>query len=160
MDNNNSSDTIDSIAQSIFVTLIFCSVVSDSYIMFDNFLKNNYIKKKINYCNKIYQIIIGLSFNNYKKDKKGNIIISNEEKVTDDKVTEETVTYDKVSEEKIIDDKVTEEKVSEEKVTEEKVTEEKVIDNKVTEDIGKDMIQKKNTPKKNIKEVIKKTKKK
>ena len=153
MDNNNSSDTIDSIAQSIFVTLIFCSLVSDSYIMFDNFLKNNYIKKKIHYCNKIYQIIIGLSFNNYKKDKKGNIIISNEEKVTEEKVSEE-----KVNEEKVMEEKVTEEKVTEEKVTEEKVTEVKVTEEKVTEE--KDMIQKKNTPKKNIKEVIKKTKKK
>jgi len=79
MDNNNSSDTIDNIAQSIFITLIFCSLVSDSYIMFDNFLKNNYIQKKLHYCNKIYKIIIGLSFNNYKKDKNGNIIISDEE---------------------------------------------------------------------------------
>ena len=153
MDNNNSSDTIDSIAQSIFVTLIFCSLVSDSYIMFDNFLKNNYIKKKIHYCNKIYQIIIGLSFNNYKKDKKGNIIISNEEKVTEEKVSEDKVSEEKVNEDKVIDDNVTEVKVTEEKITEEKVTEEKVTE-------VKDMIQKKNTPKKNIKEVIKKTKKK
>jgi hypothetical protein len=56
--------------------LIFCSLVSDSYILCDAFLNNEHIKKKINYCNKIYRITVDLFFNNYEKDSEGNIIIN------------------------------------------------------------------------------------
>ena len=76
MDTNKSSENIDNIAQSFFLVLIFCSLVSDFYIAFDNFLNNNYIKKKISYCKKVYKVIVGLTFNNYIKDKEGNIIIN------------------------------------------------------------------------------------
>ena len=74
--NNNSSQNIDNIAQSFFIVLIFCSLVSDSYLLFDNFIKNDYIKKKVNYCKKIYKITVDLFLNNYEKDDEGNIIIN------------------------------------------------------------------------------------
>jgi len=74
--NNNSSQNIDNIAQSFFIVLIFCSLVSDSYLLFDNFIKNDYIKKKVNYCKKIYKINVDLFLNNYEKDDEGNIIIN------------------------------------------------------------------------------------
>jgi hypothetical protein len=73
---NIASDNIDNIAQSFFAVLIFCSLVSDSYILCDAFLNNEHIKKKINYCNKIYRITVDLFFNNYEKDSEGNIIIN------------------------------------------------------------------------------------
>jgi hypothetical protein len=73
---NNASQNIDNIAQSFFIVLIFCSLVSDSYLLFDNFIKNDYIKKKVNYCKKIYKITVDLFFNNYEKDNEGNIIIN------------------------------------------------------------------------------------
>jgi len=76
MNYNNASDNIDNIAQSFFFVLIFCSLVSDSYIVFDNFLKNNYVKKKVGFLKKIYKITINLFCNNYEKDNDGNIIIN------------------------------------------------------------------------------------
>jgi len=74
------NDNINNLAFSFFSGLVICSIVSDSYIIFNNFLKNNYIKKKLNYCKKIYKIIIGLSFNSFKNDDNGNIIIEDYQK--------------------------------------------------------------------------------
>ena len=48
---SSSNENIDKLAQSFFLVLIFCSLLSDSYIMFENFIKNDYIKKK----NKLFQ---------------------------------------------------------------------------------------------------------
>ena len=66
---------MDNLAQSFFVGLIFCSLLSDSYIIYNDILKNNYIKKKVNYVKKIYDVVVGISCNNYKNDNNGNIII-------------------------------------------------------------------------------------
>ena len=68
-------NSIDNVAQSFFIALIFCSIISDSYIVLNNFFENNYIKKKVNYFKKIYKIVVSLSFNDYKNDNNGNIII-------------------------------------------------------------------------------------
>jgi len=76
---SSSNENIDRLAQSFFLVLIFCSLLSDSYIMLENFIKNDYVKKKLNYCKKISKVLIGLSFNNYKKDDEGNIIIENDD---------------------------------------------------------------------------------
>jgi hypothetical protein len=71
----NNSENIDKLAQSFFIVLVFCSVASDSYIFVENLLKNNYVKKKVNYFKKIYKVIRGLTFNNYINDEEGNIVI-------------------------------------------------------------------------------------
>ena len=78
--NKNSIESIDRLAQGFFISLIFCSLMSDSYITINNFIKNDYIKKKINYFNKIYKVIVCLTFNNYKDDNEGNIIIEENSK--------------------------------------------------------------------------------
>jgi len=79
------SDNIDKIAFAFFSSLVACSILNDSYLVISNFIKNSYVKKKISYLKKIYKIFINLSFNNYKKDKNGNIIIDdkNIEKISD-----------------------------------------------------------------------------
>jgi hypothetical protein len=76
---SSSNENIDRLAQSFFLVLIFCSLLSDSYIMLENFIKNDYVRKKLNYCKKVSKVLIGLSFNNYKKDDEGNIIIENDD---------------------------------------------------------------------------------
>lgn len=69
------TENINNLAFTFFSGLVICSILSDSYIIINNILNNNYIKKKISYCKKLYKIIIGLSFNFYKRDEEGNIII-------------------------------------------------------------------------------------
>jgi len=78
--NKNSIESIDRLAQGFFISLVFCSLMSDSYITIHNFIKNDYIKKKINYLNKIYKVVVCLTFNNYKDDNEGNIIIEENSK--------------------------------------------------------------------------------
>jgi hypothetical protein len=73
------SENINNLAFSFFSGLVICSILSDSYIILNNFLKNNYIKKKINYFKNIYKIIIGLTLNSFKNDDNGNIIIEESE---------------------------------------------------------------------------------
>ncbi len=72
------NDNIDNLAFSFFSLLTFCSVLSDSYIVINNFLKSNEVKKKMNYLNKVFKVVVGLSFKKYKNDEEGNIIIDNE----------------------------------------------------------------------------------
>ena len=72
-----SNDNIDNLAQTFFITLVFTSLLSDSYIVFTDFMKNNFIKKKIKHVKKMFDVFTGLAFNNYKNDKDGNIIINN-----------------------------------------------------------------------------------
>jgi hypothetical protein len=76
---SSTNENIDRLAQSFFLVLIFCSLISDSYIILENFMKNDYVKKKINYVKKLSKVVVGLSFSNYKKDDEGNIIIENDE---------------------------------------------------------------------------------
>jgi hypothetical protein len=84
MEPNNSTESIDRLAQSFFMVLVFCSFVSDSYIVFENFLKNNYVQKKLNHYKKLYKVVCGLSFNNYQNDEEGNIIIDDVQNVIKD----------------------------------------------------------------------------
>ena len=74
----SNNDNIDKIALAFFSSLIVCSILNDSYSIINSILKNNYVKKRIDYCKKIYKVIISLSLCNYKKDNDGNIIIDNE----------------------------------------------------------------------------------
>ena len=74
---SNSNDNIDNLAQTFFITLVFTSLLSDSYIVCTDFMKNNFIKKKIKHVKKIFDVFTGLALNNYKNDEDGNIIIDN-----------------------------------------------------------------------------------
>lgn len=67
-------DNVDNLALAFFTSLVACSILSDSYIVANNFLKNNYIKKRLSYIKKIYKVINAVVRNNYKKDNNGNII--------------------------------------------------------------------------------------
>lgn len=75
----SNTESIDKLAQSFFIVLVFCSMASDSYIFIENLLKNNYIKKRINYAKNIYKVVRGLTLNNYINDDEGNIVIDEEE---------------------------------------------------------------------------------
>jgi hypothetical protein len=75
-----SSDNIDRIAFIFFSALTFCAIMNDSYSLFNNLFKNNYVKKKMNNLNKIKKVFIGLLFNNYTNDNEGNIIIEEDVK--------------------------------------------------------------------------------
>ena len=75
----SNTESIDKLAQSFFIVLVFCSMASDSYIFIENLLKNNYIKKRINYAKNIYKVVRGLTLNNYINDNEGNIVIDEEE---------------------------------------------------------------------------------
>ena len=72
------NDYINNLAFSFFSGLVICSLLSDSYIILNNFFKNNYIKKKINYIKNLYKIFISLASNSFKNDEEGNIIIEDE----------------------------------------------------------------------------------
>jgi hypothetical protein len=76
---------IDKLAQGFFISLVVCSLISDSYITIEKFLKNNYVKKKLNFLNKIYKVVIGITSNNYKNDEEGNIIIDNKKLINNKK---------------------------------------------------------------------------
>jgi hypothetical protein len=71
----NSDTEINNLAQSIFIVLSFCSVISNVVICSDKLLENNKNFKKIN---STYNILKEYFFNNYKEDKDGNIIIEND----------------------------------------------------------------------------------
>jgi len=71
----NKFKDIDRLAQSFFIVLISCSLMNDSYILLNDFFKNSYVRKKINYIKNICDISYNLAFNNYKNDNDGNIII-------------------------------------------------------------------------------------
>ena len=96
---NSTNENIDKLAQSFFLVLIFCSLLSDSYIIFENFIKNDHVRKRINYFKKLSKVVVGLSFSNYKKDNEGNIIIENENKnnISDD--SDDEVEVEQISEE-------------------------------------------------------------
>jgi hypothetical protein len=68
-------DNVDNLALAFFTSLVACSILSDSYIVANNFFKNNYIKKRLSYVKKIYKVINAVVRNNYKKDNDGNIML-------------------------------------------------------------------------------------
>ena len=43
---HSKNDSIDNLAFAFFSTLTFCSILSDSYIILNNFLNKNHVKKK------------------------------------------------------------------------------------------------------------------
>jgi hypothetical protein len=71
----NSDTEINNLAQSIFIVLSFCSIISNVVIYSDKLLENNKNFKKIN---STYNVLKEYFFNNYKEDKDGNIIIEND----------------------------------------------------------------------------------
>ena len=63
----NSGDTeINNLAQSIFIVLSFCSVISNIVIYSDKILENNEINKKFKSMNNTYSVLKEYFFNNYK----------------------------------------------------------------------------------------------
>ena len=73
-----SGDTeINNLAQSIFIVLSFCSVISNIVIYSDKILENNEINKKFKSINNTYSVLKEYFFNNYKEDNNGNIIFEN-----------------------------------------------------------------------------------
>ena len=70
-----SNDNIDNLAQSFFITLIFCALLNDSYSIINNFFNTEYIQKKMKYGNYILTAIKYIFTNDYEKDKRGNIVI-------------------------------------------------------------------------------------
>ena len=150
------SSSIDNIAQSFFMVLIFCGVMSDSYIIFNNFFKNDYVKKKTNYYKKIYKVVVGLTLNNYKNDTDGNIIIDDKDDkddfsdISDDinfdidetnlqnkvkKLVEEDVVKEDVVKEDVVKEDVVKEAVVKEAVVKEDVVKEAVIEETVFEEV-------------------------
>jgi hypothetical protein len=77
-------DNVDNLALAFFTSLVACSILSDSYIVANNFLKNNYIKKRLSYIKKIYKVINAVVRNNYKKDDNGNIVLDEVKVETED----------------------------------------------------------------------------
>ena len=149
-----SSDNIDRIAFIFFSALTFCAIMNDSYSLFNNLFKNNYVKKKMNNLNKIKKVFIGLLFNNYTNDNEGNIIIDEDDKLNnvcknpfdddDDNDDEYYVDYeiinnnnnDKVDDVTEEDDDEIKEVIEEEnneikEVTEEEVSEIKEVNNEL-----------------------------
>lgn len=73
----NSDTEINNLAQSIFIVLSFCSVISNIVIYSDKILENNEINKKFKSINNTYSVLKEYFFNNYKEDNNGNIIFEN-----------------------------------------------------------------------------------
>ena len=170
MNSINASENIDNIAQSFFFVLIFCSLVSDSYIVFDNFLKNNYVKKKVGFFKKIYKITVELFCNNYEKDSDGNIIIHRLTENVNKKVKKNNTLinlknpFDDIYKEleeikEIVEDSIKEDSVKEDIDNEEHNNEEHNNEDDFKETIVKEIIVKEDKEINNIKIKEKKTKK-
>jgi seryl-tRNA synthetase len=76
-----SNDNIDNLAQSFFITLIFCALLNDSYSIINNFFNTEYIQKKMKYGNHIFTAVKYIFTNDYEKDKRGNIIIKKKNEI-------------------------------------------------------------------------------
>ena len=168
---------MDNLAQSFFVGLIFCSLLSDSYIIYNDILKNDYIKKKINYAKKMCDVVVGISCNNYKNDNNGNIIINAEdvgdikskstnpfeedcdEDIVFNNVFDNTVKEEVIKEEVIKEAVIKEAVIKEEVIKEEPVIKKEPIKPEVIKKSSK-KLNKEATPDKNIKYIIKKESKK
>jgi hypothetical protein len=70
----NSDIEINNLAQSIFIVLSFCSIISNVVIYSDKILENNEINKNFKKINNTYTVLKEYFFNNYKEDDSGNII--------------------------------------------------------------------------------------
>jgi len=70
----NSDTEINNLAQSSFIVLLFCSIISNVVIYSDKILENNEINKNFKKINNTYTVLKEYFFNNYKEDDSGNII--------------------------------------------------------------------------------------
>lgn len=70
----NSDIEINNLAQSIFIVLSFCSIISNVVIYSDKILENSEINKNFKKINNTYTVLKEYFFNNYKEDDNGNII--------------------------------------------------------------------------------------
>jgi hypothetical protein len=70
----NSDIEINNLAQSIFIVLSFCSIISNVVIYSDKILENSEINKNCKKINNTYTVLKEYFFNNYKEDDSGNII--------------------------------------------------------------------------------------
>jgi hypothetical protein len=84
----NSDTEINNLAQSIFIVLSFCSIISNVVIYSDKILENNEINKNFKKINNTYTVLKEYFFNNYKEDDSGNIIFENNIELPDNKVPE------------------------------------------------------------------------
>ena len=71
---HNSDTEINNLAQSSFIVLLFCSIISNVVIYSDKILENNEINKNFKKINNTYTVLKEYFFNNYKEDDSGNII--------------------------------------------------------------------------------------
>lgn len=71
---HNSDTEINNLAQSSFIVLLFCSIISNIVIYSDKILENNEINKNFKKINNTYTVLKQYFSNNYKEDDKGNII--------------------------------------------------------------------------------------
>ena len=88
LQNNDNDHQINNLAQSIFIVLTFCSVISNVVIYSDKILENNEINKNFKKINNTYTVLKEYFFNNYKEDDSGNIIFEKNIDALDNKVPE------------------------------------------------------------------------
>ena len=61
----NSDTEINNLAQSSFIVLLFCSIISNVVIYSDKILENNEINKNFKKINNTYTVLKEYFFNNY-----------------------------------------------------------------------------------------------
>ena len=88
LQNNDNDHQINNLAQSIFIVLTFCSVISNVVIYSDKILENNEINKNFKKINNTYTVLKEYFFNNYKEDDSGNIIFEKNIETLNNKVPE------------------------------------------------------------------------
>lgn len=86
LQNNDNDHQINNLAQSIFIVLTFCSIISNVVIYSDKILENNEINKNFKKINNTYTVLKEYFFNNYKEDDSGNIIFEKNIDSPDNKV--------------------------------------------------------------------------
>ena len=83
---HNSDTEINNLAQSSFIILLFCSIISNVVIYSDKILENNEINKNFKKINNTYTVLKQYFSNNYKEDDSGNIIFEKNIEIPDNKV--------------------------------------------------------------------------
>lgn len=83
---HNSDTEINNLAQSSFIVLLFCSIISNVVIYSDKILENNEINKNFKKINNTYTVLKQYFSNNYKEDDSGNIIFEKNIEIPDNKV--------------------------------------------------------------------------
>ena len=88
---HNSDTEINNLAQSSFIVLLFCSIISNIVIYSDKILENNEINKNFKKINNTYTVLKQYFSNNYKEDDKGNIIFEKNIEIPDSKKIEKEI---------------------------------------------------------------------